>query len=82
MTTTESNKLIAEFMGFEFVTVNYWGDPDETDWQKINAEWMDKVGMDSVGDYIVNVAEDKYHEWVDVAYHSDWNPMVCRNGGR
>lgn len=74
--TNKTNLLIAEFMGFEFVTVNYWGDDDETSWQKINAEWMDKVGMDSVGDYIVNVAEDKWQEWGDVAYHSSWEDLM------
>lgn len=74
--TNKTNRLIAEFMGFEYVTVNYWGDSNETDWQKINAEWMDKVGMDSVGDYIVNIAEDKWQEWGDVAYHSSWEDLM------
>lgn len=76
MTTIETNRLIAEFMGFEFVTVNFFGTSDETDWQKINAEWMDKVGMDSVGDYIVNIHLDRFHEWDEVAYHSSWDWLI------
>jgi hypothetical protein len=78
MTIQEQNKLIAEFMGYEIVRIGYYdchdGDEwDETEWQVVNREWLDKMCIDSVGDYVANVSENKIHEWEDVKYHSDWS---------
>lgn len=60
-------ELIANYMGYEKVRVGYLdSDSDEwreTDWQLQNLEWMEKVGLEDVGDYFVNVKEDK---WVPV----------------
>jgi hypothetical protein len=71
--TEEGNKLIAEFMGFEKVTVGYIGCDDETEWQRIHINWMDENELDSVGDYAVNIAANKWFEWEDVKYHSSWD---------
>lgn len=72
----EMNEVIARFEGYEKVTVNYFGDIDETDWQRKYEKWMEKVGIESIGDYIVNVEKDKWFEWNDVAYHREWNWLM------
>jgi hypothetical protein len=69
------NELIAEFMGFKKVTVGYFGD-DETEWQTDNREWMDKVDLNSVGDYAVDVQNDSWRAWESVKYHKSWNQLM------
>lgn len=70
----EGNKLIAEFMGYEKITVGYYGTDDETEWQRKNREWMNKTGMEDVGDYMANIPEDSWYFFNELAYHSsfDW----------
>lgn len=81
-TIDQMNEAIAVFMGFEKVHVGFFrckdGDPvnDETEWQVANDEWLDKMGIEDVGDFIVNVKEDKYHNWEDVNYHTSWDWMM------
>jgi len=36
----EGNKLIAEFMGYKYVVVGYFGETDQSDWQLHNAGWI------------------------------------------
>lgn len=67
------NYIITKFMGYDKVTVGYAGTEEETEWQRNHEEWMNRVGIEKVGDYIVNVNEDKWFEWNDVAYHREWN---------
>lgn len=70
------NLAIAKFMGFDAVQVGYAGTEEETEWQRNHEEWMGKVGIESVGRYIVNVKEDKWHEWEDMRYHSSWDWLM------
>lgn len=72
----EMNEVIARFDGYEKVTVTYFGDIDETEWQRKYFKWMNKVGIEYVGDYIVNVEKDKWFKWNDVAYHRDWEWLM------
>jgi hypothetical protein len=73
------NEVIARFDGWELITVGYFGKrgygdiDDETDWQVQNREWMDKVDLQNVGRYFVKIKEDKFIEYRDLKYHSDWN---------
>jgi hypothetical protein len=67
------NKLIAEFMGFERVTIGYFGANDETQWQRDHEDWLDYVGLHSIGEYFVNVEEDKWFECGDGKYHTSWD---------
>jgi len=73
---TEGNKLISEFMGYKFVTIGYFGQPDETGWQIENREWMDKMDISNVGDYYVNVSKDTWFEAEDIQYHSSWDWLM------
>lgn len=72
------NELIAEFMGWQKITVGYFGGDDETDWQrnKQNQKWMKDVELEMVGDYIVNVDEDRWEFWDDVAYNTSWDWLM------
>lgn len=70
------NQLIAEFMGYEKVTVGYYGGDDETEWQRNNQDFMRETGMDDIGDYIVNVKEKRWFDWHAVKYHTSWNWLM------
>lgn len=72
------NEAIARFMGYEFVTVGYFGTPSETKWQKENENWQYKVGLDDIGDYWVNIKEDKFINADDegLNYDSSWNSLM------
>lgn len=76
MNITDMNRVIAEYQGYEMVTVNYCDDPDETEWQRQNELWMEQVGMESVGDYYVKVHENKWMEVDDAMYHEDWRLLM------
>lgn len=90
-TIDQMNYAIAKFMGFEKVTVGYAGTEEETEWQNNHIEWMHKVGIQLVGDYIVNVKENLWYGWAGVSYYTSWDwlmPVVEKletvemNGGR
>lgn len=70
------NEAIARFMGYEKVTVGYFGCDDETEWQRKHAFWMDKVGIESVGDYFVDVANDEWLFCDDVNYDKSWDALM------
>lgn len=69
----KNNTIIAGFMGFEKITIGYFGTEDETEWQKENEDWLEHNGLDSVGEYFVNVEEDKWFESKDIKYHTSWD---------
>lgn len=73
MNIDRGNKLIAEFMGFEKVTVGFFGTEEETEWQRENEDWLVHNELGSVGDYGVNVSENKWFEWKDIKYHTSWD---------
>lgn len=63
-------------MGWEHVTVGYFGEEDETEWQRQNEDWMDKVGMDSIGDYWVNIQGNRFLPADSLCYHESWNELM------
>lgn len=73
---TTDNELIAQFMGYEKVTVDYFGTSFETEWQREHQDWMEAVNLDSIGDYIVKVKDNEWIYWKDVAYHTSWDWIV------
>lgn len=75
-TTKMMNEVIARFMGYEKVTVGYSGTDEETEWQRSNEQWMDKVRLVMVGNYFVNVSEDKWFECEYIKYHSSWEWLM------
>lgn len=69
----DGNRVIAEFDGWEFVTVGYVGCDDETEWQHENEQWMEEVGLENVGQYIVNIQDKAFHEVDKIKYHESWD---------
>lgn len=65
-------KKIMKFLGYEFITIGYYGGDTETKWQKNNEKWIDKVGIDSVGDYFVNMQKD---DFIDL-YNDNWEECI------
>lgn len=71
-------KLMA-ILGFNLVEVGYVGSDDETDWQKENEDWMEKMEICSVGEYFVNQKTDESVELfsgdysMHVDFLTDWN---------
>lgn len=58
MDSREIDSLVAEkIMGFELLEVRYW-DHDETERQKEIKEWLNKVGLDMVGEYYIDIKND------------------------
>lgn len=76
VTITQMNEVIARFMGFDKVRVGYFGCDDETEWQRKHEFWMDKVGMESVGDYFVDVDNDEWLFCDDVNYDKSWDALM------
>ena len=77
----ENRKLISAFMGYEFADIGYFDDEDETEWQRKNQDWMKKNDLEDVGEYFVNIKENKWHEFDDAIYHLsyDWLMPVVEN---
>lgn len=74
--TITDNEVIARFMGYDIVEVDYFRSPEETEWQRKHSEWMDKVKIKSVGRYAVKVEEDIWQEWEDFDYSNDWSQLM------
>lgn len=77
----QQNKLIAEFMGWDVIRVGYYGqawgeEDDETEWQNENREWLDKMGIESIGRYMVKVKENDWFLFDDAKYHSSWDWLI------
>lgn len=70
------NKLIAEFMGFQKVKIDYYGSKGETEFQVRHKRWLDKVQLNSVGTYIVHLKNNKWFEWSDVEYHKSFDWLI------
>ena len=70
----ENRKLISAFMGYEFADIGYFDDEDETEWQRKNQDWMKQNDLEDIGEYFVNIKENKWHEFDDAIYHLsfDW----------
>ena len=60
MDNIDNNDLIAKFMGYDKVTIGYFEGESETQWQRDNQDWLDKVGLENIGDFYVNVLENKF----------------------
>jgi hypothetical protein len=71
----ENNDLIAKFMGYEKVTIGYFDSDNVTQWQKDNKEWMEKVKMDLIGDYYVNISKNEFFNLKDLWY-LEWNNLM------
>lgn len=69
------NAFIAKFMGYKRVTVGYSGTEEETEWQRNNEQWMDKVGITMVGDYYVDVENDEWMFCDDSNYDKSWDAL-------
>jgi hypothetical protein len=73
----ENNDLIAEFMGYEKVTVGYFGTDDETEWQKEHDYWMFDVGLTEIGDYYVNVPKKEFYKIENMElWYGEWNKLM------
>jgi hypothetical protein len=70
------NAFIANFMGYKRVTVGYSGSEEETEWQRNNEQWMNKVGITMVGDYYVDVDNDEWVHCEDVNYDKSWDALM------
>jgi hypothetical protein len=75
-TIEQKKDEISRFMGYEKVCVGYFESDSETQWQRNNAAWMNKVGITNVGWYAVNVKEDNWVEWKDIKYHESWEQLM------
>lgn len=70
------NAIIARFMGYKRVEVGYSGTEEETEWQRNNEEWINKVGITLVGHYFVNVPNDEWIPCDDIHYHDSWDALM------
>lgn len=70
MDNRELNEKMAVLMGWERFTCGYFGEDDESLRQVELMEWMEKVGLESVGNYFIDVDADM---WIEVA---NWNPDI------
>ena len=57
----ELDQRVAEALGFTLIEVDYIGSDEETEWQKANNNWLDKMEIQSIGSYWVNVKADKFY---------------------
>lgn len=74
-----AKKLIANFMGLQFVRVGYTGTDSETKWQRENADWFDRhydFHDNSVGDYAVNIEKDLIFWQSDLNYYTSWDCIM------
>lgn len=73
----ENNDLIAKFMGYDKVTIGYIEGESETQWQRDNQNWLDKVGLENIGDYYVNVLENKFFTvYGNELWYGEWNNLM------
>ena len=74
MTDEQLEKWAAEnVMGWEYIIVGYYGTDDETERMRELKVWFDRVGIDSVGHYYINVKNDF---WIPEV---EWNPPTDLN---
>lgn len=68
-------KIIAKFMGLDFVKVGYSGTKSETSWQRAHNDWMYSNDLNSVGNYFVNI-EDNF--WIpdEELDYLDWGQLM------
>jgi hypothetical protein len=76
------NKLLAEFLGWEHINIIWYGYPTEYKAKKSNPRqyelkvWLDKVGIESVGDYYIKVSTDFWIEANNWNPDKDWNDLM------
>jgi len=72
----ELDALVAEkVMGWEYLEVGYFGEEDETPRQVELNDWLDKVGIESIGPYFIDVERDFWIYASDMWGHG-WNPST------
>jgi len=75
-------KRFMKLLGYQFVTVGIFDTIDETIFQFENEKWMDRVGMDKVGDYFVKIDSyefirlDNTHFNQFIDFENDWNWLM------
>ena len=72
----ESLKTIADFMGYDYVEIGYTGTDSETEWQRSNAERMDLLGMESIGEFCINRDNTGFFDFSDCAYQKSWDWLM------
>lgn len=93
MTNEEINYRIAlEIMGWEELRVGYYGTEDETPRQKELEDWLDKLGVESVGEYYIDVEKnyifpkelwepcnlvEQAWEVLEKFPYTDWDIIIC-----
>lgn len=70
------NELIAKFMGYEIVVIDYFGTKDATEWQIKHEDWLENVGLEYVGKYLVKVDENEFIDWDDVYYSASYEQFM------
>src|SRR5690606_34569334 len=69
-----NNKLlIASLLGFQFVTIGHEDTPSETRFQREHKDWLDKVELDEVGNFFVNMEKDIWYREDEVDFERDYN---------
>lgn len=77
MDNIDNNDLIAKFMGYDKVTIGYFEGESETQWQRDNQDWLDKVGLENIGDFYVNVLENKFFTvYGNELCYREWNNLM------
>jgi len=70
------NELLAEFMGYEVVTVGYSGTNSETQWQRDNEQFMEDIGIRSVGKYAIHKLDNSWEEFENLNYNLSWDCLI------
>lgn len=70
--TNSDVKIFMLFIGYSFVKVGYYGSEDETEFQTTEQEWMNNVGIDSVGEYFILKESDEFYHM----YNSNWSTLI------
>lgn len=72
MTDEEIDALTAQHVcGWEYLVVNYFGTEDETPRQKELEQWLKVNGIESVGEYWIDVEKDF---WMPAYGRHGWQP--------
>lgn len=63
----------------EIVYIGYYNHESESDFQKNNVEWLDDVGLNKLGTYIINIKDNYYskinddYEYSSMIYNPYYN---------
>lgn len=67
------NEIATKVMGWEPLEIGYYGTDSETLRQKELEDWIDKVGIEAVGFYWIDVDTDF---WMDMSGWQGWRPST------